>query len=104
MISFFIFVSVFSPIKIAVFSSEEGSKIDLLDPPEVVAAKINSALCEKNSDENGVLAFYEFILFPIMVQHSVVVGNRPYNYYRDLKSDFENNKISETDLKETLKV
>uniref|UniRef100_A0A914S0C9 tyrosine--tRNA ligase n=1 Tax=Parascaris equorum TaxID=6256 RepID=A0A914S0C9_PAREQ len=35
------------------FSSEEGSKIDLLDGPEVVRAKIAGALCERGVADNG---------------------------------------------------
>ena len=39
-------------------SSEPNSKIDFLDPPDVVKRKIKSAFCEEgNVAENGVLAF-----------------------------------------------
>jgi tyrosyl-tRNA synthetase len=41
------------------------SKIDLLDPPEVVTKKIKKAVAApKVVEENGVLAFVEFVLLP----------------------------------------
>ncbi|KAL0948185.1 hypothetical protein HGRIS_010796 [Hohenbuehelia grisea] len=47
-------------------SSDPNSKIDFLDPPEVVRKKIKSAFCEEgNAEGNGVLAFVEAVLMPI---------------------------------------
>ncbi|VDC00446.1 unnamed protein product [Peniophora sp. CBMAI 1063] len=47
-------------------SSEPNSKIDFLDPPDVVKRKIKSAFCEEgNVAENGVLAFATAVLLPI---------------------------------------
>ena len=47
-------------------SSDPNSKIDFLDPPELVRKKIKSAFCEEgNVDENGVLAFVQAVLIPI---------------------------------------
>ena len=47
-------------------SSEPNSKIDFLDPPDVVKRKIKSAFCEEgNVAENGVLAFASAVLIPI---------------------------------------
>ena len=41
------------------------SKIDLLDPPEVVTKKIKKAVAvPKVVEENGILAFTEFVLLP----------------------------------------
>jgi tyrosyl-tRNA synthetase len=41
------------------------SKIDLLDPPEVVSKKIRKAVATPRvTDENGLLAFVEFVLLP----------------------------------------
>ncbi|KAK5989478.1 Tyrosine--tRNA ligase [Cladobotryum mycophilum] len=46
-------------------SSNEDSKIDLLDPPEVVAKKIRKAeALPKIVEENGVIALVEHILLP----------------------------------------
>ena len=47
-------------------SSDPNSKIDFLDPPEVVRRKIKSAFCEEgNVEENGVISFVEAVLIPI---------------------------------------
>jgi tyrosyl-tRNA synthetase len=41
------------------------SKIDLLDPPEVVSKKVRKAVATPRvTDENGLLAFVEFVLLP----------------------------------------
>ena len=46
-------------------SSDKDSKIDLLDPPDVVTKKIKKAVAAPQVvDENGVLAFVEFVLLP----------------------------------------
>lgn len=45
-------------------SSEEDSKIDLLDTPATVKKKLKKAFCEPgNVTENGVLAFVKHVLF-----------------------------------------
>ncbi|KAJ7628499.1 hypothetical protein FB45DRAFT_1079545 [Roridomyces roridus] len=47
-------------------SSDPNSKIDFLDPPEVVRRKINAAFCaEGNVTENGVLALVKAVLIPV---------------------------------------
>ncbi|KAI0704967.1 tyrosyl-tRNA synthetase [Cytidiella melzeri] len=47
-------------------SSDPNSKIDFLDPPEVVRRKIKSAFCEEgNTKDNGILSFVEAVLIPI---------------------------------------
>ncbi|KAG6372635.1 tRNA synthetases class I-domain-containing protein [Boletus reticuloceps] len=47
-------------------SSDPDSKIDFLDPPEVVKRKIKKAFCEEgNVAENGLLAFAKAVLIPI---------------------------------------
>ena len=47
-------------------ASDPNSKIDILDPPEVVKKKIKAAFCEEgNVEDNGVLAFVGAVLMPI---------------------------------------
>lgn len=47
-------------------ASDPDSKIDFLDPPEVVKRKIKKAFCEEgNVSENGLLAFLEAVLIPV---------------------------------------
>lgn len=46
-------------------SSDPDSKIDLLDPPEVVAKKIKKAhAAPQVVEDNGLLAFIEYVLLP----------------------------------------
>lgn len=45
-------------------SSEEDSKIDLLDSPAVIKKKLKKAFCEPgNVTENGLLAFAKHVIF-----------------------------------------
>jgi tyrosyl-tRNA synthetase len=48
-------------------SSIEDSKIDLLDSPADVHKKLKKAFCEPgNVENNGVLAFCKFAIFPLL--------------------------------------
>jgi tyrosyl-tRNA synthetase len=56
-------------------SSDVDSKIDLLDPPDVVLKKIKKAVAApKVVEENGVLAFVEYVLLPA----AALKGNREF--------------------------
>lgn len=47
-------------------SSEEDSKIDLLDSPTSVKKKLKKAFCEPgNVADNGVLAFAKHVIFSL---------------------------------------
>jgi len=47
-------------------SSDPNSKIDILDPPELVRKKLKLAFCEEgNVEDNGVLSFVQAVLIPI---------------------------------------
>ena len=47
-------------------SSEEDSKIDLLDSAAQVKKKLKKAFCEPgNITDNGVLSFCKHVLFPL---------------------------------------
>ncbi|VDK73096.1 unnamed protein product [Anisakis simplex] len=84
--------------------SVENSKIDLLDPHDVIIAKLDGALCERGNPENGVLAFYEHVLMPLSTQNPVLVGGHSFTEFAELKERFEAGDIQETDLKNTMKV
>jgi len=61
-------------------SSDPNSKIDLLDPPELIKKKINKAFCEPgNIDNNGVLSFVGAVLIPISVlrMELAAAGEKP---------------------------
>ena len=48
-------------------SSEEDSKIDMLDSEAQVKKKIKKAFCEPgNIAENGVLSFVKYVILPLM--------------------------------------
>ena len=48
-------------------ASDQDSKIDLLDPPDQIKAKLKKAFCEPgNVDDNGILAFCEHVIFPFL--------------------------------------
>ena len=54
-------------------SSELDSKIDLLDEPEVVKAKLKRAFCEPGKVENnGVLAFCKYAIFPLLKEEGEI--------------------------------
>lgn len=56
------------------------SKIDLLDPPEVVTRKIRKAeAAPRVTEGNGILAFTEFVLLPA----AALNGNREFRVPRD---------------------
>ncbi|GMT27451.1 hypothetical protein PFISCL1PPCAC_18748 [Pristionchus fissidentatus] len=83
-------------------SSEIDSKIDLLDPAELVTRKIASAVCERGADENGVLSFYQFVLLPIVAPADVQIGGKSFSTLDSIKAAFEEGAIQADDLKETL--
>jgi len=85
-------------------SSEADSKIDLLDPPEIVAKKIDGSLCNRGSpEENGVLAFFHFVVLPIIHPKPVELGGKSFTTYDEIQTDFESGALSEKTLKEYLK-
>lgn len=87
-------------------SSEEDSKIDLLDKPEIVNRKIDSALCLKeNIEENGVLAFFQFVVLPIVHPKPIMIaGKKEYTSFEEIQKDFLSENLSEMELKTFLKV
>ncbi|XP_063041071.1 tyrosine--tRNA ligase, cytoplasmic [Engraulis encrasicolus] len=86
-------------------SSEEESKIDLLDRREDVKKKLKKAFCEPgNVENNGVLSFVKHVLFPL---HSEFVikrdakfgGDQVYKVYEDVEKDFAAEQVHPGDLK-----
>lgn len=48
-------------------SSEEDSKIDLLDNAATIKKKLKKAFCEPgNITDNGVLAFAKHVIYPLL--------------------------------------
>jgi len=91
-------------------SSEEDSKIDLLDDAKSVKKKISKAFCEEgNITENGVLSFCKFVLFPVMDMKGIEGlhisrteengGNVTFSTYQELESSFAEKNVHPGDLK-----
>ncbi|XP_015787858.1 tyrosine--tRNA ligase, cytoplasmic [Tetranychus urticae] len=91
-------------------SSEADSKLDLLDPPEVVKSKLENATCEAGKiEDNGLLAFVKHAIFPIFHEIKLTVEetkNKTFNYenYPKLEADFKDLKLSPDDLKSMVAV
>jgi len=87
-------------------SSEEESKIDLLDPPEIVKRKLKKAFCEPgNIAENGILAFVKHVVLPLF-SNQFKVERKPdfggaiiYTNYDDIEKDFASQQLHPGDLK-----
>ncbi|KJZ76846.1 Tyrosine--tRNA ligase [Hirsutella minnesotensis 3608] len=91
-------------------SSDQDSKIDLLDAPEVVAKKIKKAVAApKVVEENGVVAFVEYVLLPASAlrgKREFIVererdGLEPlvYTNIADLHRDYQNDVLTPQLLK-----
>ncbi|XP_029022097.1 tyrosine--tRNA ligase, cytoplasmic [Betta splendens] len=86
-------------------SSEEESKIDLLDSKEDVKKKLKKAFCEPgNIQNNGVLSFVKFVLFPLRGEFSIkrdpkFGGDKIYTVFEDVEKDFAEELIHPGDLK-----
>lgn len=86
-------------------SSEEESKIDLLDSPGDLKKKLKKAFCEPgNVENNGVLSFVRHVLFPLKAEFVVVRdekhgGSKTYTDYETLEKDFADQIVHPGDLK-----
>ncbi|KAK3098691.1 hypothetical protein FSP39_022087 [Pinctada imbricata] len=93
-------------------SSEEDSKIDLLDSAAQVKKKLGKAFCEPgNITDNGVLSFCKHVLFPIKTKDGFLVkrdeangGNTLYKTYDDLEQAFAKEEVHPGDLKASVEV
>ncbi|KAM3830080.1 tyrosine--tRNA ligase, cytoplasmic isoform 4-T4 [Vipera latastei] len=91
-------------------SSEEESKIDLLDRKEDVKKKLKKAFCEPgNVESNGVLSFVKHVLFPLRSEFVILRdekwgGNKTYTSYGDLEKDFAEQVVHPGDLKNSIEV
>ncbi|CAG9772812.1 unnamed protein product [Ceutorhynchus assimilis] len=89
-------------------SSEEDSKIDLLDSPANVKKKLKKAFCEPgNIENNGVLSFVKHVVFPLFDQNDGFVikrnaengGDVSFKQFDDLEQAFAKQEIHPADLK-----
>jgi len=88
-------------------SSEEDSKIDLLDTPASVKKKIKKAFCEPgNVTENGLLSFTKYVIFPYLGKEEFVIrreekfgGDISFANADLLTEAFKNQELYPLDLK-----
>jgi len=89
-------------------SSEEDSKIDLLDSAAAVKKKLKKAFCEPgNIADNGVLSFCKYVVFPVALKGEKFTINRPAEHGGDsifasfelLEQSFAKEEIHPGDLK-----
>lgn len=86
-------------------SSNQSSKIDLMDNEDDVKRKINNADCITGDPNNGVMALLKYLIFTMKKDKFVV--NRPdefggkleYNNYEEAEKDFIEKKLHPLDLK-----
>lgn len=89
-------------------SSEEETKIDLLDSPAIVKKKLKKAFCEPgNIENNGILSFVKHVLFPLFKgDNKFIISRTPENggdivfdSYKNLEDAFSKQEVHPADLK-----
>ncbi|XP_031626413.1 tyrosine--tRNA ligase, cytoplasmic [Contarinia nasturtii] len=89
-------------------SSEEDSKIDLLDTPAAVKKKLKKAFCEPgNIEDNGLLSFVKHVIFSLFKDgEGFVVSRKPefggdvtYTTYQELEESFAKEELHPGDFK-----
>lgn len=91
-------------------SSEEESKIDLLDKREDVKKKLKKAFCEPgNIQNNGVLSFVKHVVFPLHGEFSIkrdpkFGGDKVFTVFEEVEKDFAEELIHPGDLKASVEV
>lgn len=85
-------------------SSEIDSKIDLLDSAEDVEQKLSRASCDPASPDNGVMAFVNYVVFPVLEGQGRMFESNDQIYlnFQQLKTDFINHKVSGDDIKKSV--
>lgn len=93
-------------------ASDPASKIDLLDSPEDIEAKINKAYCPEGVIEgNGIVAFMKYVIMVLKEDKGETFlierpekfgGNIEYKNYADLEKDYLEKKLHPEDLKKAL--
>lgn len=117
----FLFFKFYKILKDFCFSSEENTKIDLLDSAEVVSRKIDMASCPKKGEkdesggeaENGILAFYKVVVLPVLALRRanggedalflMTIDNKVFNTFDEIFEAFNSGKLTEKMLKDYLK-
>ncbi|XP_076160738.1 tyrosyl-tRNA synthetase isoform X1 [Ptiloglossa arizonensis] len=94
-------------------SSEDDSKIDLLDNATAVKKKLKKAFCEPgNVTENGILSFTKHVIYSLIKEGesfnvsrtSECGGDISFDKYEDLESAFAKEEIHPGDLKNAAEI
>ncbi|XP_034400519.1 tyrosine--tRNA ligase, cytoplasmic [Cyclopterus lumpus] len=91
-------------------SSEEESKIDLLDSAGEVKKKLKKAFCEPgNIQNNGVLSFVKSVVFPLCGEFCIkrdakLGGDKIYTAFEEVEKDFAEESVHPGDLKASVEV
>jgi len=80
-------------------SSDETSKIDLMESEKGIVKKINKCFCEEGNSNTGVLVIFKYFIFEAL-PGEVVVNGKVYEKYEDLEREFVEKKIHPGDLKQ----
>jgi len=93
-------------------ASDASSKIDLLDSPQDIEAKIKKAFCPEGIVKgNGIMEFMKYVVMVFKEDRGEVFsverpekfgGNVEYENYEDLEKDFVDKKLHPEDLKKAL--
>lgn len=87
-------------------SSDESSKIDLMDPKTVIEKKIRKSFCEEGNKNNGLMVLFSHIIFPVLHFRglNVEISDRDgrisvFREYQELEDAFVRKEIHPGDLK-----
>jgi len=90
-------------------ASDESSKVNLTDSRDEVVEKLEAAYCPAGErEDNGVLEYLEYLVFPVLDERGeTFVIERPEEYggdityetYDDLEADFLSEELHPADLK-----
>ncbi len=92
-------------------SSDEKSKVDLLDDEETIKKKINDAECVAGNPDNGVMAFLKYVIMTIkgdrkekfiVKRDKKYGGDLEYTAYKQIEKDFVAKKLHPLDLKNSV--
>ena len=79
-------------------SSDEASKIDLMDTQDVIRKKINKCFCEPANVQTGVLIMFKYLIYP-MEKGVIAINDVVYKTYEELEAAYAEGKIYPGDLK-----
>ncbi|KAK9693611.1 tRNA synthetases class I (W and Y) [Popillia japonica] len=94
-------------------SSEDESKIDLLDSPSAVKKKLKKAFCEPgNIENNGLLSFTKHVIFQLLKNNDKFKISRSpenggdviYENFETLEKAFANEEVHPGDLKAAVEI